>query len=168
MRLGGITFDLEIVPLKFSAVLSLTFKFDAANELTLCNRDSGKSRSLHRRLFSVSWPLLPDTRTICAFWRIWLKQRYFELITRIARLEKVLLCELFFISVNVMSSAMDGTFMPVSARLATHLGTQLPWPRLQQPVPPGARPSPLSQGLLTTQPRRARSLLASPLRYLTI
>ena len=59
---------------------------------------------------------------------------------------------------------MDGS-LPVSARLATHLGTQFPWPRLPAAIQPGTRPSPLQQGQLTTQPRRVRSLHASPLRY---
>jgi hypothetical protein len=62
---------------------------------------------------------------------------------------------------------MDGSFLPVSARLATHLGTQFPWPRLPAPSqPPRARTIALQQGLMTTQPTRARSIpRALPVRY---
>jgi hypothetical protein len=61
---------------------------------------------------------------------------------------------------------MDGSF-PVSARLAAHLGTQFPWPQLPGPVHPGTRIAAISQGLLTTQPARARSQMTftSALRY---
>ena len=60
---------------------------------------------------------------------------------------------------------MDGSFA-VSHRLASNLGTALPWPA---PVAPfGLRPiqTPMSQGLLTTQPsRRGNPAFATPLRY---
>jgi hypothetical protein len=63
---------------------------------------------------------------------------------------------------------MDGSFA-VSHRLASNLGTALPWPAPPNPIAPfGPRPiqTPMSQGLLTTQPsRRGVPSFATPLRY---